>query len=49
MMAAMAVFVMFSNISALQANVRARIVRTHALSKTFIYAIFVLLTIHFVA
>ena len=49
-LAAVVVLVMASNISALQtANARARVVRAHALSKTFIYAIFVILTIHFVS
>ena len=48
-MAATVVFVMLVNIRALQANVRTRIVRAHAMSKTFIYAIFMLLAIHFVA
>jgi geranylgeranylglycerol-phosphate geranylgeranyltransferase len=47
-LAAVVVSVMAANISALQANSRRRIVRAHALSKTFIYAIFVILTIHFV-
>jgi len=49
MMALTVVIVMLTNIRALQANVRARIVRAHALSKTFIYVIFVLLAVHFVA
>lgn len=40
-------FVMYFNIRALQINLRPRIVRAHAASKTVIYVVFLILILHF--
>lgn len=47
-MSAVIAIIMVSNISALQNAKHTSIVRAHGLSKTFLYAIFVILTVHFI-